>query len=298
MKTRPDLQRVLAPTRGAGFVLLAALALASTPAEAADPSRSDTTASAPSRATPGLSAPRGGWHAAGLLEDEDQPAVAYPYNLIDRGAQRHRTLIEGRLAIAKDRRAGPATLIVNGNPMPLYAGDDGRFVRPYAFGPGSNAIELRGGANADGSPSPPRRVQFFETRGNGPKAAMRVIMSWDDNQAEVDLHVITPDGQHAFWASPILRGGGGLDVDSVDGAGPEMFSITAPRRGAYHLYVNYWGNFGAQGYHFDEDTRQRPVVSVRLTTGFRENTPDEKRETFLVPLRRIGDLTFVRTLDW
>jgi uncharacterized protein YfaP (DUF2135 family) len=34
-----------------------------------------------------------------------------------------------------------------------------------------------------------------------------------------------------------------------------MFSIAAPLPGTYRAYVNYWGNFGAAGYHFDESTR-------------------------------------------
>ncbi len=247
-----------------------------------------------------LRSPVGGWHAHGLLENVDQPAVAYPYNLIDRGAQKGRALIRGRLDAlraeaangqrAKAMRARPHTLVVNGNPMPLYAGPDGEFVRPYAFGPGSNSVELR---RPDGSSA--KRVQFLETR--GAKAALRVILAWDDNQAEVDLHVVTPDGQHAFWAQPVLQGGGGLDVDSVDGAGPEMFSLTQPRPGAYHFYVNYWGNFGNAGYHFDE-TRQKPIVTVRMTVVQRENTPAEKRETFVVPLRKVGDLTWVRSFQW
>ena len=186
----------------------------------------------------------------------------------------------------------PYQLVVNGNPMPLYTGPDGRFVRPYAFGEGSNSIEVKGPAGSTG-----KRVQFHARNGR-PNAAMRAILSWDDNQAEVDLHVVTPDGQHAFWAAPVLQGGGGLDVDSVDGAGPEMFSITAVRPGAYHFYVNYWGNFGNSGYHFDERTRLKPIITVRMTLVTHENTAREKRESFIVPLRNIGDLTAVHSLVW
>lgn len=32
--------------------------------------------------------------------------------------------------------------------------------------------------------------------------------------------------------------------------------MTAPMPGVYHVYVNYWGNFGPGGYHFDESTRK------------------------------------------
>jgi uncharacterized protein YfaP (DUF2135 family) len=244
-----------------------------------------------------LQTPRGGWNASGLVDRSEESAVAYPYNLIDRGSQKYRTLIQGRLktvsAAGRDGRAAraPYTLVVNGNPMPLYTGDDGQFARPYAFGAGSNSVEIRGD---DGRPG--KRVQFYETPSARPKAALRIIAAWDDNQAEIDMHVITPDGQHAFWASPVLQGGGGLDADSVDGAGPEMFSIAAPQPGSYHVFVNYWGNFGNAGYHFSEATRRRPIITVRITLVLGENTLRERRESFVVPLRKIGDLILVRSV--
>jgi uncharacterized protein YfaP (DUF2135 family) len=235
--------------------------------------------------------PAGGWTFSGLVDDAQPVQHAYPANLIDRGGQRGRTLIEGRLQ--QIRQAGASrtpTLVVNGNAMPLYTADDGRFARPYAFGAGSNSIELR---DADGRVQ--QRLQFIEANKRKAQARVRVILAWDDPQAELDLHVVTPDGGHAFFANPVLPNGGGLDVDSVDGAGPEMFSITAPLPGPYHVYVNYWGNFGAGGYHFDDATRQRPVISARISLVFDENTAAERRETFTVPMRKIGDLTLVRS---
>ncbi len=234
--------------------------------------------------------PAGGWTYGGLVDDAQRIEYAYPANLIDRGGQRGRTLIEGRLA--QQHRAGKRTpvLVLNGSPLPLYTGDDGRFARPYAFGAGSNGIELR---DAEGRVQ--QRVQFYEANRLKTQARVRVILAWDDPQAELDLHVITPDGGHAFFANPVLANGGGLDVDSVDGAGPEMFSMTAPMPGPYHVYVNYWGNFGAGGYHFDESTRQRPMITARITMVFDENTGAERRETFTVPMRKIGDLMLVRS---
>jgi uncharacterized protein YfaP (DUF2135 family) len=245
-------------------------------------------AAVPAVAQVQLDAPRAGWNASGAIDHPGEVRVAYPPSPIDRGAQKYRTMIEGRLQHADNER--PHRLIVNGNPMPLYTGNDGRFARPYAFGVGSNSVEIRA---PDGRPV--KRLQFYEVNPGKTQAAIRIILSWDDNQAEVDLHVVTPDGQHAFWAAPVLANGGGLDVDSVDGAGPEMFSMAAPLHGAYHVYVNYWGNFGGGGYHFDEKTRKRDVITTTVTMVFNENTLREKRETFVIPLRKIGDLTLVKS---
>lgn len=237
----------------------------------------------------GIDSPAGGWTHSGLKNEAGQVSYAYPANLIDRGGQRGRTLIEGHLkAVVKEARQ--PLLVVNGQPLPLQRDEQGRFARPYAFGPGSNGIELR---DAEGRTR--QRVQFYEANTAKTTARVRVILGWDDPQAELDLHVLTPDGQHAFWAQPVLGNGGGLDVDSVDGAGPEMFSMTAPLPGAYHVYVNFWGRIGSGGYHFDDAAREQPIITARITLVFDENTPSERRESFTVPMRRIGDLTHVRS---
>ena len=252
--------------------------------------------------------PSGGWIYSGLDEAKaEATTAAYPFNLIDRGAQRGRTMIRGHLAEAmraipgnqddqsgqgtKGGRRPPPTLAVNGNPILLYSDVNGVFARPYAFGPGSNSIEL-----LDANGHSVQRWQLYEANASRPRAQMRVILAWDDPQAQVDLHVLTPDGQHAYWAHPTLTGGGGLDVDSVDGPGPQMFTITAAQRGMYQFYVNYWGNFNASGYHFNEQTRQKPIITCRITMIIKENTPDERRESFVVPLRNVGELNYIRTL--
>lgn len=247
---------------------------------------------APGAAAQKLDTPVGGWNRAGLVDRSEELAVNYPSSLIDRGAQKNRTMIRGRLAAAGQKRPFHK-LIVNGNPTPLYLDSEGRFARGYAFGSGSNSVEIR---TPDGKPV--RRVQFYEADSTRPQPVLRVIGAWDDDQAEIDLHIVTPDGQHAYWAHPVLTNGGGLDGDSVDGPGPEMFTMTSPLRGTYQVWINYWGNFNSDGYHFDSETRQRPIITSRITLVFHENTPRERREDVVVPLRGIGELTLVKAFQF
>ncbi|SEM95798.1 Uncharacterized conserved protein YfaP, DUF2135 family [Pseudomonas sp. ok272] len=249
-------------------------------------------ASATAQPTAELSEPVGGWRYNGLLDRSGYPQVAYPTPPIDRGIQRNRTMIEGQIKAAGTQRGGHV-LAVNGNPLPLYTDEQGRFRRPYAFGAGSNSVEVR---SADGLGL--KRVQFYEANRQRVPARIRVVLGWDAPQAELDLHLVTPDGQHAFFAHPALTNGGGLDPDGVDGPGPEMFTMTAPMRGTYLVYVNYWGNFGSGGYNFDEGNRQHEVITSQITLVLNENTVDEKRETFIVPLRAIGDLLLVKTFNY
>jgi hypothetical protein len=42
-----------------------------------------------------------------------------------------------------------------------------------------------------------------------------------DSKADIDLHVVEPGGKEIFWNDPKGRRGGELDVDNVDGFGPE-----------------------------------------------------------------------------
>lgn len=238
-----------------------------------------------------LQGPGGGWRHSSLQGDDAHYTAAYPKPPVDRGAQRYRTLIEGRIAAYKTQRQ-PWTLVVNGNAMPLYPDESGRFARPYAFGQGSNSVELRdhGGGSR-------RKIQFYEADRGKTQAKLRAILTWDDPKAEVDLHVITPSGEHAFWARPLLSVGGGLDVDSVDGAGPEIFSSVSPEHGTWLFYINYWGNFNEAGYNFDPEAHEQTLITTRLSLIYNENTPNEKVERFVIPLRRVGELTFARGIQ-
>jgi uncharacterized protein YfaP (DUF2135 family) len=235
-----------------------------------------------------LETPHGGWNFSGLVDHSGDVGVNYPYSPIDRGHQRNRTLIKGAI-----RRAGKdrvPNLVVNGNPMPLRAGEDGRYERHYAFGVGSNNVEVK---MADGKSV--KRVQYYEANPNQVTPKMRIICSWDAPEAEVDLHILTPDRQHVSYSQAVMKDGGGLDLDSVDGPGPEMFTDATPQHGVYNVYINYWGNLNEFGYNFDQSQLKKPIITARVTLILNENTANEKRESFVVPLRKIGELMLVKS---
>ncbi len=80
------------------------------------------------------------------------------------------SLIEGHLReLVGTERA--QRLVVNGNPLPLYTDGAGRFVRPYAFGHGSNGVQV---GSADGKIL--KRVQFYEA--NRSQLPPRVLWCW------------------------------------------------------------------------------------------------------------------------
>lgn len=231
--------------------------------------------------------PKGGWNYSGLTDRSTDRTMSYPTPPIYRGLTRNRKPIKGNIPLADQHIP---ILIVNGNSMRLNTDKSGHYERFYAFGGGSNSIEVRSASDKAG-----HRTQFYESNPNQVAPQMRIICSWDAPEAEVDLHIVTPDRQYITYSSPFLKEGGGLDVDSVDGPGPEMFTVARPLHGTYLVYVNYWGNLDEEGYNFDKSKLKKPIITATVTLVLNENTPNEKRESFVVPLRKIGDLTMVKS---
>jgi len=225
-----------------------------------------------------IEAPVGGYADSSGESSRYTQDVLYPASSVNTPENQPVTaLIKGRIEGApKERR--PHTLIVNGVAMPLPIDQNGGFSRPYAFGKGSNSVEV---LSLDRSQR--KRVQFYDTYSGKTQAAVRVVLSWDTDLTDLDLHVVTPDGGHCFYGDRVLANGGALDVDVTTGYGPEIFSLPSAMKGLYRLYVNYFGGRKSK----DELTLAQVAIILN------ENTPDEKQQIFRIPMRNPGDLTLV-----
>lgn len=228
-------------------------------------------------ATPVVDSPQGGWRNSRGERNVFSQVINYPASSVNvpEGTP-DSSMIRGRIR-DHQKDGKPATLIVNGVAMPIRVEDDGRFARPFAFGRGSNGVEVR---SADGGRS---RSQFYENYSGKTQSRIRVVLSWDTDMTDLDLHVVTPDGGHCFYGNNQLANGGALDIDVTTGYGPEIFASPAPLAGSYLVYVNYYGAGSSGG---------MTVARVAIITN--ESTPDEKREVVDVPLRKAGELTLVR----
>jgi len=239
-----------------------------------------------------LDAPRGGWKHTGGEAIQHLQEVHYPASRVNAGGPRFgddgrdlSAAIRGRIAgttAAKAKR--PQLLVVNGVAMPLSIDTGGAFARPYAFPPGSNSVEVR---SADRQHL--RRISFHDANATRSRGGLRIVLSWDSDLTDIDLHVVSPDGQHVFYGDRVAKNGGALDVDVTTGYGPEIYAIPSPPRGTWQIYVNYFGGFGSG------DESERPITLAQVAIITREGTPDEKLQVFRIPLRRPGELTLVRS---
>jgi uncharacterized protein YfaP (DUF2135 family) len=223
--------------------------------------------------------PIGGWRVGSGSTDVMQE-VHYPASTVNmHGRTDTSQMVRGSIRNHPKGEWKPITLVVNGLDMPLRTEGE-TFARPYAFGQGSNTVVVKDGKEK-------HAVQFYETNRSTTPARLRVLLSWDSDGTDLDLHLVTPDGEHIYYGNRTAPSGAGLDIDVTSGYGPEIISVPSPRRGTYLVYVNYYGGR-------DKDLLTTGKVSIVLNAG----TPDEKIESSLVPLRAPGELNLVKSFRY
>lgn len=106
---------------------------------------------------------------------------------------------------------------------------------------------------------------------------LRIEMSWDTNGTDMDTHLLHPSAPAWFdgvrdcyyanpnpsWDGPGVDDAPRLDIDDVDGFGPENINIRRPALGTYRVGVHAFSGFGR--------------VTVRIYCGGSTTTP---RQTF------------------
>ncbi len=245
-------------------------------------------AASPLHAQVRIETPAGGWRASASQQQDFIQEVHYPAAAVNSNGRSASALIRGHVAGARKASEGdarlPGRLVVDGAAMPLEIGADGRFSRPWSFGAGAHGVTVIA-PGAAGEAAPRQRVQFIETnRGRG-AVKLRVVLSWDSDNTDLDLHVVSPDGQHVFFGDRVAANGGALDVDVTTGFGPEIYAIPAPPPGTWHVYVNYYGA-----------GERRDVITVAQVAVIQnEGSLAEKQQSFRVPMRKPGELTLVHS---
>ncbi len=105
---------------------------------------------------------------------------------------------------------------------------------------------------------------------------LRVTLSWDADNTDMDLWVTDPDGEKCFYDNRLTAQGGAMSRDCTGGYGPEEFMLRKARPGTYRVEVDYYGS-------------SRQVLSgevtlyVTLTTGF--GTAGQKEQVVTMRLK-------------
>jgi tetratricopeptide (TPR) repeat protein len=105
---------------------------------------------------------------------------------------------------------------------------------------------------------------------------VRVVLSWDTDDTDMDLWVVEPSGETCSYSNNRTRIGGRLSNDFTGGYGPEEYTLRRALAGAYRVKANFYGS-RAQSLtgpttvqatvvtDYGRPTEQRRAITLRLT---------------------------------
>ncbi len=139
-------------------------------------------------------------------------------------------------------------------PMVLQPGE--RFEVEITYTPGVAGIDAGFFEILNDSPTPRARLEVNAVGLQPPleDVALHVRLSWSSDGCDVDLHLVAPGGQffscdtdcHFRSREPDWGVEGDwhddpfLDVDNIEGFGPENINLESPQPGVYRVIVHYW----------------------------------------------------------
>ena len=69
---------------------------------------------------------------------------------------------------------------------------------------------------------------------------LRIVMTWDADETDIDLHVLEPNGEECFYGHRRTREGGFCSEDVTTGYGPEEYLKKDLEKGTYKVLTNYY----------------------------------------------------------
>ena len=69
-----------------------------------------------------------------------------------------------------------------------------------------------------------------------------VMITWNTDNTDVDLHVIEPSGEECYYGHNRTRSGGRLTQDVTQGYGPEMYTMTGGPAGRFMVRAHYFAS--------------------------------------------------------
>ncbi len=115
-------------------------------------------------------------------------------------------------------------------------------------------------ARATGKAVPDTRAVDARLKRNLP-LALRVVLAWDSDNTDIDLHVIDPNGERCSYERPLTYQGGRMSADFTGGYGPEEFALRDAKPGTYTVQAEFFG-------HRQQVLTSHTTLMVKLTTGF------------------------------
>jgi Ca-activated chloride channel homolog len=117
---------------------------------------------------------------------------------------------------------------------------------------------------------------------------LRAVLTWDADNTDIDLWIIDPNGERAFYGNSLTYQGGRLSRDFTGGYGPEEFSLRIAKPGTYKVMAQFYG-------HNQQVVAPATTLMLRLSTHF--GTPSQKDSDIVLRLAGRGQEVTVGTFE-
>jgi hypothetical protein len=86
------------------------------------------------------------------------------------------------------------------------------------------------------------RLEALSREWSPKQADLVVMITWNTDHTDVDLHVVEPSGEECFYSHRRTRQGGEITQDVTQGYGPEMYVLPKAARGEYKIRAHYYAS--------------------------------------------------------
>jgi hypothetical protein len=112
------------------------------------------------------------------------------------------------------------------------------------------------------------------------EADLRVVLTWDTDNTDMDLWVTEPNAEKAYYGHPLTQSGAMMSPDFTQGYGPEEYLARDATPGPFRIQVNYYGS-GAS-------TLSPTTLQATIITNF--GRPNEERKAMTLRLTAAKDV--------
>ncbi|MCD9610149.1 VIT domain-containing protein [Tenacibaculum maritimum] len=109
---------------------------------------------------------------------------------------------------------------------------------------------------------------------------VRIVVDWNHNDTDIDLWVIDPNGEKAYYKNQETEIGGRMSADMTEGYGPEEFMLKKAIKGKYKIMIDYYA-----------DNVQKisgpTILKVNMFTNYGKR--NEEKQTIIVKLDKEED---------
>ncbi|MEC3906648.1 VIT domain-containing protein [Tamlana sp. 2201CG12-4] len=124
---------------------------------------------------------------------------------------------------------------------------------------------------------------------NGIDFDIRIVVDWNHNDTDIDLHIIDPNLEECYYEHTKTRIGGRISPDMTQGFGPEEFVLNKAIKGNYFIKIKYYG---------DRYQKEENPTFMKVTMFKYYGSKKEIKETKIIRLTKRDDQEIIAKLSF